>query len=114
MRDRPSISDKVPDIGKRISPKSMWEVREPGDILVIEEGTLLIMSEYDKVYHLSIVSLEKSKLFTKDDLISEIVRSCRGHEKDFLLLIHAPIIEESDFLCKFAHASRSTLYIIHF
>ena len=72
----------------------MWKIRKPRDIRIIEERTLLIMREYDKMYHLTIVTLEKSELFAEYDLISEIIRSCRGHEKDFLLLIHTAIIGE--------------------
>ena len=88
----------------------MREIHRPRDRVILKKCTFLIMSEYSEVDHLTIVPMEEFQLFTQYDLISEIVRSGRGHDEDFLLLEHSSIIERSYFLCKSDVASRSTYF----
>ncbi len=87
----------------------MWKICYPFHIFIIKKRTLFIMRKNNKFYHLPIMTLEKLKLFLKDNLISEIVRSCCRHEEDFLLLKHTPIVEEIGILCKFFATSISTI-----
>jgi hypothetical protein len=59
------------------------------------------MGKYGKIHHFTIVPMEKCELFSKDNLISEIIGARSGHEEDFLLLKHASILPKISFFRKF-------------
>lgn len=76
------IFEKVPDIFERMPPKGVRKVRNVLYLSFWEKRTRLIIGKDGNIY-IDIVGKEKFYFSLENKLISEIVASCSGHDKDF-------------------------------